>query len=266
MNALFALALALAPQYTVAPPKPSAPTSAAVSTKGPLVLDVVVDTHDGKPVSGLTQQDFTVKVDQQPEPIRDFHAVQASSSAPVETILLVDAVNTGVTNMSYERQQIERFLKKNNGKLAQPTSIAILTDTGVKITPKPSTDGNQLAATLDKTTIGLREFGRSAGFYGWTEQFQISSSALERISAQEEGLPGRKLLIWISPGWPLLSGPEVQLTKRDQQKLFATLVSLSSSLRKARITLSSVDPLGTQDAVGYRTLYYQEFEKGVPGL
>jgi VWFA-related protein len=110
----------------------------------------------------------------------------------------------------------------------------------------------------------LREFGRSAGFYGWTEQFQISASALQRISAQEESRPGRKLLIWVSPGWPLLSGPEVQLSKKDRQKLFTTLVSLSSSLRQARITLSSVDPLGTTDAVSYHTLYYQEFVKGVP--
>ena len=39
--------------------------------------------------------------------------------------------------------------------------------------------------------------------------------------------------------------------------------SLSDGLRKARITLYSVDPLGTTDAVGVRTSYYKTFLKGV---
>jgi VWFA-related protein len=264
MNLFCAFALGLAMQFTVPAPKQTAATEAPAASAGPLVLDVNAVTGAGKPVSGLTQQDFAVKVDTTAEPIHSFRAVQAGSSSPVETILLVDAVNTSVTNIGYEREQIDRFLKANGGKLAQPIRLAILTDTDVVISPHSSTDGNQLAATLDKTVTGVREFTRAAGFYGWTEQFQISAAALERIAAQEQARPGRKLLIWVSPGWPLLSGPEVQLTRQDQQKLFATLVSISSHLRRARITLSSVDPLGTVDAVGYQTTYYQAFEKGVP--
>jgi hypothetical protein len=51
--------------------------------------------------------------------------------------------------------------------------------------------------------------------------------------------------------------------QEKQQKLFNTLVALSGSLRKARITLSSVDPAGTEDAISYRTEFYPEFTKGV---
>jgi VWFA-related protein len=117
---------------------------------------------------------------------------------------------------------------------------------------------------MSRTATGIREVRHNAGFYGWTEQFQISASALERLAAFEKTRPGRKLLIWISPGWPLLSGPEVELSKKDRQSLFNALVGLTASLRNARITLSSVDPLGTEDAVSYRTDFYQEFTKGVP--
>ncbi len=276
MRSFFYSALALATlasvpilgsaQVSVPAPKPVVPISTPISTAGPLDLDVVVSARDGKPIAGLKQQDFTVALDKAPQPIMEFRAVEATAkeSAPLETILLVDTVNTRFTNVAFERQEVDRFLKSNNGKLAQPITLVILSDTGTKITPQPSRDGNQLASFLDKAGIGLREFGHAAGFYDWTEQFQISSSALERLAAYEETRPGRKLLIWISPGWPLLSGPEVQLDRKDQEDLFTTLVALSASLRKARITLSSVDPLGTADDVSYRTMFYQQFTKGVP--
>ena len=250
-------------QVTVPIPKPVSPVEATTSTKGPLDLDVVVSGHDGKAVAGLQQQDFSLYLDKEPQPITSFHAVVATSSTiPVETILLVDTVNTRFSNVAYERQQIDRFLKQNEGKLSQPITLVILSDTSVQIS-QPSQDGNQLASVLDKAATAIREVRRNTGFYGWTEQFQISASALQRLAAFEQTRPGRKLLIWISPGWPLLSGPEVQLSGKDQQNLFNTLVSLSASLRQARITLSSVDPLGTEDAISYQTDFYQEFTKGV---
>jgi VWFA-related protein len=250
-------------QVTVPIPKPVSPIEATTSTKGPLDLDVVVSGHDGKAVAGLQQRDFSVYFDKEPQPITAFHAVAAASSTvPVQTILLVDTVNTRFSNVAYERQEIDRFLKQNEGRLSQPVTLVILSDTSTQIS-QPSRDGNQLAGVLDKAATAIREVRRNTGFYGWTEQFQISASALQRLAAFEQTRPGRKLLIWISPGWPLLSGPEVQLSGKDQQNLFDTLVSLSASLRQARITLSSVDPLGTEDAISYRTDFYQEFTKGV---
>jgi VWFA-related protein len=250
-------------QVTVPIPKPASPVEATTSTKGPLDLDVVVSGHDGKAVAGLQQQNFSVYLDKEPQPIMAFHAVVATSSTiSVQTILLVDTVNTRFSNVAYERQEIDRFLKQNDGKLSQPITLVILSDTSVQIS-QPSQDGNQLAGVLDKAATAIREVRHNTGFYGWTEQFQISASALQRLAAFEQTRPGRKLLIWISPGWPLLSGPEVQLSGKDQQNLFNTLVSLSASLRQARITLSSVDPLGTEDAISYQTDFYQEFTKGV---
>ncbi len=245
--------------------KPPVSITAPVSTAGPLDLEVVVSAKNGKPIAGLQQQDFTVYLDKKPQPIIGFHAVEATApgSAPIETLLLIDTVNTRFSNIAYERGEIDRFLRRNNGKLPQPIRLVILSDTSVLITPQATRDGNKLAAFLDKSDIGLRDIGRDAGFYGWTEEFNVSASALERLAAAEQTRPGRKLLIWISPGWPLLSGPEVELTSKDEKELFTSLVALSASLRKARITLSSVDPLGTADDISYRTMFYEEFTKGV---
>jgi VWFA-related protein len=70
-------------------------------------------------------------------------------------------------------------------------------------------------------------------------------------------------VIWISPGWPLLSGPRVQLTGKEQEGLFKTIVALSDAMRQSRITLYSIDPLGLSDSRGLRALRYQNYVKGV---
>jgi VWFA-related protein len=82
------------------------------------------------------------------------------------------------------------------------------------------------------------------------------------LAAFEANRPGRKIVIWVSPGWPLLSGPNVELTNKDQQGIFNTIVGLSTQLRQSAITLYSLDPLGTDESLG-RENYYQGYIKGV---
>jgi VWFA-related protein len=81
------------------------------------------------------------------------------------------------------------------------------------------------------------------------------------IAAKEKQVPGRKIVIWISPGWPLLSGPRMDLSGKDQQRLFGSIVSMSTALRQARVTVYSIDPLGMADAGSLRMTYYENFLK-----
>ena len=249
-------------QAQARPPSPKIPSSNPAPTTGPLKLEVVVSQPNGKPIGGLSQQHFHVSVNGNPESIVGFQAVEGAA-AHVEVILMIDTVNTSFSTVAYERSEIERFLKQNQGRLAQPVSIAVLTDTGMQISPHPSTDGNDLAAFLQKTKVPLRTITRSTGFWGWVEKFQISASGLFSLSTAQQSRPGRKLLIWVSPGWPLLSGAEVELTGKDEESFFNNLVTISAAMREARITLYSVDPLGTQDADRYPTMFYKSFTKGV---
>jgi VWFA-related protein len=231
-----------------------------------ITLHVVVSGKKGGPVAGLQQSDFAVRLDKKPVPILGFRAVQASApdSEPVRTILLIDAVNINITHLAYERTQIDHYLRQNGGKLSQPLTLVVLTDTGVKITPEPSQDGNVLADFLKQTETGLREFTSRKGVYDWIEQFQISAKALRDLATYEVNRPGRKILVWISPGWPLLSGPEINLSAKDQKNLFNQLVFLSSALLQANMTLTSVDPIGVADSISYNTEFYKNFIKGVP--
>jgi VWFA-related protein len=229
-------------------------------------LDVVVTDKSGRPVPGLQQQDFTLLDDKQPRTILSFRAsgeASAAADSPLQAILLVDAVNTGFQVTARQRQDLGKFLRQDGGQLPIPMSLVLLTDTATEVQPLPTRDGKALADSLASNQTGLRDLGRSGGFYGGVDRLQISLHALERLISREAKLPGRKLLVWLSAGWPLLSGPGVQLTAKDQETLFNTVVELSTTLREARITLYSVDPLGVSDAGSFRTFYYESFLKGV---
>jgi len=229
-----------------------------------MTLDVVVTDKSGKPVGGLTQQDFTLLDNKQPQKLLSFQAVQGNADdPPVQVILLLDEVNTGFNSVAYERDQIERFLKRDGGQLARPMSFAFLTDAGLSFGNAVTRDGNALLADLNQNKSGLRTITRAQGFYGANDRLEICLRALQQLADYETPRPGRKLVLWISPGWPLLSGPEIELTQKSQQNFFANIVGLSAALRGARITLDSIDPLGTSDAGGTRTIYYQAFLKGV---
>jgi len=234
---------------------------ASQTADGEIHLDVVVTPKSGAPVGGLQQQDFILLDNKAPQAITSFQTL-GGSQAPIEVILVVDAVNTEYQNVAYERDQIEKFLRMDGGHLAHPTALAVFTDTGTQIQGEFTSDGNALSASLETYVVGLRDIRRSSGIYGAEERFQLSIKALEELTAREAGRPGRKIILWVSPGWPFLSGPRVELDSKQQKGIFTTVVNLSTQLRQARITLYSIDPLGIAD-VGSRTFYYEEFLKGV---
>jgi len=53
------------------------------------------------------------------------------------------------------------------------------------------------------------------------------------------------------------------VTSKNQKIIFDAVVSLSTKLRRAGVTIYSIDPLGLRDAGGMRTNDYRQFVKGV---
>jgi VWFA-related protein len=227
-----------------------------------ITLDVSVTSRSGEPVTGLQQQDFTLLDNKAPQPITSFQAL-GGDKAPLEVILVLDAVNTPYERLAYARQQMDNFLRANGGHLAHPTALAFFTDKGTQMQDGFSSDGNALSDFLDHNQTGLRDITRSSGFYGAEERLQLSINALHMLSAHVSSLPGRKIFLWVSPGWALLSGPRTNLDTKQQEQIFATIVDLSTTLRQARITLYSIDPIGAAEAASFRTFYYKQFLKGV---
>ena len=231
-----------------------------------MTLDVVVTDKSGKAVPGLQQDDFTILDNKKPQKIASFHAVEGvKADAPVDVLILVDAVNTAFTKVAFARDQIEKFLKRDGGELARPVSLGFLTDSGLTVGSAPTRDGNALAADMNQKVLGLRTINRDQGIYGADQRLQLSLQAIEQLIRYETPRPGRKIVIWISPGWPLLSGPgvEMQMTGKQRQSIFNSIVSISEGLRRARVSLYDVDPLGMSDAGGYQTYAYEQYLKGV---
>jgi VWFA-related protein len=122
----------------------------------------------------------------------------------------------------------------------------------------PLLDGNELAAEASQRDNKLRALSVSAGVHGEVERYQFSIQMMKVIAREEVKKPGRKLLIWTGPGWPLVDSSFWGLTNADQKTLFDTIAQLSTQLREARISVYNVSS-GTYVA----SLTYESFLSGV---
>jgi VWFA-related protein len=258
----------LARAQTVAPEGPVAQSQEAPASNaagGRIKLDVVVTDKSGKSLSGLDLKDFTLLDNNLPGKILSFHEIDGTAqkvNPPVEVILVIDTVNVGIVSVNTMQEEVDKFLRQNGGHLAQPVSIFVFTNTGGKFLPGPFTDGNALAAQLDKAGSPLRTIGRAAGVNGAIERFQLSIQMLAAIVKSQAKRPGRKLLIWAGPGWPMLNGINIANTSKGQQQFFDWIVELSTGLREARISLYSV----SGGEAGASTFRYEDFLKGVKSV
>lgn len=241
------------------PPKPKS----LVIPEGKIKLDVMVDDGAGKPVSGLQPLDFKILDNAQPRKVMSFRAFSDSGvkpDPPVEVILLLDTLNLPFQQVAFVRGEIEEFLRQNDGRLNQPLTLILLTDAGIRFQPRPSTDGKAIASVVDGIKGSVSMINPAMGGGGYVERFQRSERALDNIAQNEARKPGRKLLIWVGPGWPLLNRPADGYSDKDQKRNFDGIVELSTALRQARITVYSVAP---SSAASPNALLYKNFLKGV---
>ena len=227
-----------------------------------LTIDVAVTDKQGHHVCGMQAQDFTLLDNKQPLKLLGFRAVDsaASPASPVHVVVVIDNINSTFNTVAREREQLGEFLKQNNGQLAHSTSIAVLADTGLKVASGSSVDGNALLAGFDKINSELRIVGDDTGFYGAAERLEMSLSQLSELASYEATQPGRKLILIVSPGWPMLDWVGLQADMHERAWIFKSVVGLTNGLREAHITLYSLEPfeLGRVDP-----FYYEDYLKGI---
>jgi VWFA-related protein len=241
------------------PPKPKN----GLTQEGKIKLDVVVDDGTGKPVQGLQPWDFKILDDSQPRKVLSFRAFDGVTVMPdpaVEVILVMDTLNLPFQQVAFVRGEIGQFLRQNGGKLKQPLTLVLLTDAGIRFQPRPSTDGNAIASVVDGIKGSVSVINPAMGGEGYMERFQRSAKAMDNIVQNEARKPGRKLLIWVGPGWPILNRPSDGYSDREQRRNFDNIVELSTALRQARITAYSVAP---SSAATPNALLYKSFLNAV---
>jgi VWFA-related protein len=247
-------------------PHPS-PAQGAISVDQRITLDVVVTDKSGNPVPGLQQQDFTILDNKRPQPTTSFLAVAQGSKAdapPLQVVFVIDELNIPFRAIANARRQLEKYLRQDGGQLPVPMSLVIFNENSTQVQGTPTRNGNVLADSVHAIAPGAPRALEGSGFENQVWRLQTSVRVLRKLIAYEVTQPGRKLVIWLSPGWPLITESADLLTAKSLQKDFQTAVRLSTGLRDGRVTLYSIDPLGTDDAGGLGSIYYQNFLQGAP--
>lgn len=228
-----------------------------------VILDVVVTDSLGKPVHGLTQQDFSIAEDGNPQQILSFdvHDLETATnfpklpplppntfvnvpSAPERGplyVLLLDLVNTAVVDQMYARQQLLKFI--NDKPSGTRFAVFVLAD-GLHLVQGFTEDKQRLSAALDlgkpKSHIPrVFLYGRN---YGCGDG-QMMVSVLAFVSRYLDGLPGRKNLIWFSGAFPIdlfPSDDNTSVSFRDQVKVALDIMAQS------QIAIYPVDSAGVE--------------------
>ncbi|HTV82396.1 MAG TPA: VWA domain-containing protein [Acidobacteriaceae bacterium] len=245
------------------PASPAPPPSRAATPPAALTFTIEVTDKAGHRIPGLQQSDFTLLDDKSPSPIQAFAAHSPGPRSPETAVVVVDTVNMGFVGDSVARGQIIDFLRKSHGPLAYGMSLLVLTDSGISELGTTSDDPATLLAELNTQQGQLRDIGRSAGFWGAEEREEAAINSLSLVARTMGRMRGRKLLIWIGPGWPIFDNPAMTYTDSELHQIFAEVVTLSREMTEARVTLYDVDPLGTWDAGTFRTFLWQSFSKPV---
>jgi VWFA-related protein len=250
-------------------PRPPAPAPAAANAirEGRMSLDVVVNDAAGAPVRGLEPWDFKLLDNDRWSKILSFRSYDGAAvrpDPPVEVILVVDELNLPFTQVAFVKSELAEFLRQNGGRLAQPLSIMLLTEEGLRIQPRPSQDGLAQLDLLNRIKGHVSAINTAMGAQGALERTQISVHQMATIAENEAKKPGRKLLIWVGPGWPMLQSQAFRFNEKDRRRYFDVIVELTNRLREARIVAYSVSPEDSSMGGGpSRSLLYKSFLKGV---
>lgn len=198
----------------------------------------------------------------QPQKLLSFRAVEAKgdSADAAHVLIVVDMINTGFGVVAREREELSEFLKSNGGELQNPTALAVLAESGLKLGGGWTRDGSTLQAAFGKQSGELRTVGRDAGIYGAAERLEMSLNQLAQLAGYEAAQPGRKVILFISPGWPMLYVAGDQSDLKQRTWVFNQVVRLTNGFLDGNITLYVIDPfdLGRTDP-----FYYQAYLKGV---
>lgn len=247
-------------------------------------LNIVVQDPAGKPVTGLDKADFRILADGQPQAITTFQ----DASRPVRIVLVLDAINNKAGAYADERKAIRKFLAQNGSIQPFPVSLVRIAPNGLTVEP-PGRETGLLQSELDslpgpasqnesdwpgELNVGVRgpnTLPTKTGPPNWSgtttsthtappaadthpgsqnARFVESVNQLEKLADRQQDLPGRAVLIWLGPGWPLLDDPRfLPDTSEIQSRYFDHLVGLSTELRAAEIALYAVaSPKSLSDA------------------
>ncbi len=213
-------------------------------------LDVTVLDKKGRPVvNGLAKDDFTITEDKRPQSIFSFEAPQTHTisalsgddnpdgKAPV-TIFVLDLLNSSFEDFAFIRYSVRKYLAPQPPLLSSPAEMMVIGNRSLELMQGPTRNKADLLYALDHLPPVIPYKWMADSFDG--ERFNQSLDALQQISLQNKGVPGRKNIVWVGHGSPSFStGRWTQpMVHEVQQYMHAT----TNMLVDARITLFVIYP------------------------
>jgi VWFA-related protein len=290
---------ALAQTATPAETEPEATLKVNART---VLVDVVVIDKDGKTVPGLKKEDFEVTENGRKQTVNFFEphfsemAMPAAAAAPLPAntftnvpkapqseavnVLLMDAMNTQLTDQAYVRLQMVKYLGQvppgirvgvfmlgNRLKLIQgftedssllkaavakysanPSPSALLgssteisaQNSGVAMIQNMATQTG--SAQLGQTAAAFQDFlGQEASFEA-NQRLEVTLESLQTIARYLAGVPGRKNLIWFVGSFPLCTpGSGSAISGCPYEDMAEKTINM---LAEARVSVYPVDATG----------------------
>ena len=221
-------------------------------TSALVFLDVTVVDKKGRPVvSGLTQDDFTITEDKQPQRIFSFEAPEThvmgsnaedsnpDGKAPV-TILVLDLLNSSFADFAYIRYEVKQFLMAQPPVLTSPTELMVIGNESLEMLQGYTRDRAELLYALDHLPAAL-PFKKTHAIFFW-ERFAQSIDALQQIALQNRGVPGRKNIVWVGHGGPNVYLDPVMFPEKFLDELTQYVHSTTNLLVDARMSLFVIYP------------------------
>ena len=222
----------------------------------------MVHDSSGKPVRGLTANDFSVTEDKQPQRILSFDAydfdklsLARKPNAPSLSpnlfmnlpeipergplyVLLYDMVNTEQEDQMRARQQIAKFISSK----PQGTRFAIFATTDkLRLLQGFTEDKNLLYSVLDPDSPRphLPKVFLLSNNYGRGDPY-TTLDMLTHIGQYLDGIPGRKNLIWLAGQFEVALFPR----EGDPASLQSQVKSEVNALAQAQVAVFPVDVRG----------------------
>jgi VWFA-related protein len=181
------------------------PTSTIKVSVRRVVVDVTVTDAKGKPVQGLTEQDFHVFEDGAPQTVRSFEIHTAEPQAPLQlpklplntfanlssapaggptTVILYDLLNTPLDSQPFAHSQLLDFLKQR--KASGQVAIFVLSDK-LHMLQGFTDDDNKLIAALN-----LQKDHYRSGLLQTQAETTQGSDQLARTDGNQNGADARQ--------------------------------------------------------------------------
>ncbi len=251
------------PQTPVPPPPASGKSGFSLSLNARLVdVDVTAVDKKGRPIMGLTKNDFVIYDNGKKQALRSFSPVgsapvrpqsgataaqavlytnlpaavgsggaqAAGASAPESsTILLLDPTSLNFPDLNYAREQILKFLKRLPS--SEPVGLYVRAGLGFRILAKETTDHTALSAALRKWMPSAKDLANAQeAEMRNRQQFDTVGNNAATAGDEMAGLNGSMIM----PG----SGLPVPDPKRMQEggvdparATFGVLVGVASHLK-----------------------------------